>query len=206
VKRSLDVQGRQMSIKKQGIRSEAALGKVRIVGGILRGSKLAVPNLPGLRPSSDRVRETLFNWLSPVIEGSRCLDLFAGTGSLGIEALSRGASSVTFVENQALLAEQLIANLQRLKIEQAKVNRSDALMTLKGPSRPYDIVFIDPPFDHDMWDEVIYLLQEGCWLAQNAYIYLETPKVKKISVPKQWLCWRQGFAGLVQYALYRHGL
>src|SRR5512142_1045891 len=92
-----------------------APGKLRIIGGSLRGSRLVVPDLPGLRPTPDRVRETLFNWLMPVIEGAQCLDLFAGTGALGIEALSRGAAGVDFVETDAKLAELLRANLARLK-------------------------------------------------------------------------------------------
>src|SRR5581483_4346490 len=96
-------------------RANAAPGRVRIIGGSLRGSKLEVPDVPGLRPTPDRVRETLFNWLMPVIDGARCLDLFAGTGALGIEALSRGAAVVDFVESDARLVALLRANLSRLK-------------------------------------------------------------------------------------------
>src|SRR4051812_28208887 len=108
---------------------ENASGKLRIIGGRLRGSRLAVAGAPGLRPTSDRVRETLFNWLMPVIDGAQCLDLFACTGALGIEALSRGAASVDFVEADAKLAELLRANLARLK-QDASVLRADALAFL----------------------------------------------------------------------------
>src|SRR4051794_41546295 len=106
-------------------RANAAPGRVRIIGGSLRGSKLEVPHVPGLRPTPDRVRETLFNWLMPIIDGARCLDLFAGTGALGIEALSRGAAAVDFVETDAKLAQALRANLSRLK-QEASVARADA--------------------------------------------------------------------------------
>src|SRR5260221_11792882 len=105
-------------------RSADPPGRLRIVGGTLRGSRLDVPDAPGLRPTPDRARETLFNWLMPVIAGARCLDLFAGTGALGIEALSRGAAAADFVEADAQLAELLRANLLRLK-QVARVVRSD---------------------------------------------------------------------------------
>src|SRR6478736_1604905 len=118
-----------------------AFGSVRIIGGSLRRSRLEVPDAPGLRPTPDRVRETLFNWLMPVIEGARCLDLFAGTGALGIEALSRGAASVDFVESDPRLADLLRANLARLK-QNARVSRDDAQRFVANTGAHYDVVFL----------------------------------------------------------------
>src|SRR4051812_44870457 len=118
-------------------------GKVRIIGGRLRGSRLDVVDAPGLRPPPDRARETLFNWLMPIIDGAQCLDLFAGTGALGIEALSRGAAAVDFVETDAKLVQALRANLSRLK-QDATVARADAAAFLAGAQARYDIVFLDP--------------------------------------------------------------
>src|SRR3954468_21610326 len=111
-----------------------APGRIRVIGGTLRNSRLEVPDLPGLRPTSDRIRETLFNWLLPMLGGARCLDLFAGTGALGIEALSRGAAAVTFVETHPKLAAALRANLARLKV-QGEVVAQDALRWLETPAK-----------------------------------------------------------------------
>src|SRR5580765_815361 len=133
-------------------------GRLRIVGGTLRGARLDVPGAPGLRPTPDRVRETLFNWLMPVIAGARCLDLFAGTGALGIEALSRGAAAADFVEADAQLADLLRANLLRLK-QAARVVRSDALRFLGETDVRYDVVFLDPPFGAALWTPAAVALE-----------------------------------------------
>ena len=177
-------------------------GKLRIVAGSLRGSKLAVPDLPGLRPTSDRVRETLFNWLMPVIEGARCLDLYAGTGALGIEAISRGAPACTFVESDRALARDLRENLARLKVENARVIESDALATLAGRAEPFDIVFLDPPFGGDLWNASAERL-EGGWLSADAWIYVESPADADLSLPANWMLHRESQAGAVRFALYR---
>jgi len=180
-------------------------GKLRIIGGSLRGSKLAVPDAPGLRPTSDRVRETLFNWLMPVIDGARCLDLFAGTGALGIEALSRGAAWTDFVETDPRLTKVLRENLQRLKQVQAAVFGGDALTLLgSAPKAPYDIVFLDPPFSAGRWDEAATLLDANAWLRPGALIYLEMPVSTQSVVPSSWSLHRESTAGAVRYALYRH--
>ncbi|KAF1005491.1 MAG: Ribosomal RNA small subunit methyltransferase D [Luteibacter sp.] len=177
-------------------------GRIRVVGGNLRNSQLEVPDMPGLRPTSDRVRETLFNWLQPVIGGARCLDLYAGTGALGIEALSRGAGMATFVEREPKLAEALKANLARLKVE-ARVVADDAVRWLKGGGKPFDVVFMDPPFAADAWEEAARWLEEGGWLAADAWIYVESPRGAAFALPAHWLPHRQGQAGEVAYALYR---
>jgi len=176
---------------------------LRIVAGSLRGSRLAVPDRPGLRPTSDRVRETLFNWLMPVIEGARCLDLYAGTGALGIEAISRGASACTFVESDRALARDLAANLARLKVETARVIEADALATLAGRAEAFDIVFLDPPFGGDLWDASAERLETRGWLAPNAWIYVESPADAALALPPTWTLHREGRAGAVRFALYR---
>jgi 16S rRNA (guanine966-N2)-methyltransferase len=183
-------------------RADAPPGRVRIVAGTLRGSRLDVPDAPGLRPTSDRVRETLFNWLMPVIEGARCLDLFAGTGALGIEALSRGAASVDFVESDPRLADLLRANLARLK-QNARVSRDDAQRFVANTGAHYDVVFLDPPFDADLWDSIAQALESTGVLDVQAWIYVESPGSDEPSLPANWHLHREGRAGAVRYALYR---
>jgi 16S rRNA (guanine966-N2)-methyltransferase len=180
-------------------------GRLRIVAGRLRGSRLAVPERAGLRPTPDRVRETLFNWLAPVIEGARCLDLYAGTGALGIEAVSRGARAVTFVESERSLAHSLVENLARLHVEGARVIEADALALLAGKPEPFDIVFLDPPFDANLWSESARLLESRGWLAADAWIYVESPASATLDLPTAWSLHREGRAGAVRYALYRRG-
>jgi 16S rRNA (guanine966-N2)-methyltransferase len=183
---------------------KAGAGKLRIIGGSLRGSKLAVPDAPGLRPTPDRVRETLFNWLMPVIDGARCLDLFAGTGALGIEALSRGAAWSDFVESDVRLTQALRDNLQRLKQTQVGVRNGDALTLLRAPPSPaYDIVFVDPPFSAALWEPVAHTLEALGWLRAGAFIYLEMPAQLCPSLPEAWDLHRESAAGAVRYALYR---
>jgi 16S rRNA (guanine966-N2)-methyltransferase len=181
-----------------------AFGSVRIIGGSLRRSRLDVPEAPGLRPTSDRVRETLFNWLAPIIEGARCLDLFAGTGALGIEALSRGAGWVDFVERDPRLAQALRQNLERLRQTQAAVRCADALQTLADPpTEAYDVVFVDPPFTESLWQPAVIALDANGWLRAGAWIYLEMPATVQVGVPDAWPLHRESAAGAVRFALYR---
>jgi 16S rRNA (guanine966-N2)-methyltransferase len=177
-------------------------GKLRIIGGSLRGSRVAVPDMPGLRPTPDRVRETLFNWLAPVIKGARCLDLFAGTGALGIEALSRGAAQVDFVEADARLADLLRANLVRLK-QDANVHVADALRFLARDAAHYDVVFLDPPFAANLWGDAAQALEAHCRLLESTWIYVESPANAALELPQNWMPHREGRAGDVRYALYR---
>jgi 16S rRNA (guanine966-N2)-methyltransferase len=179
-----------------------APGRVRIIGGSLRGSKLEVPDVVGLRPTPDRVRETLFNWLMPVIEGARCLDLFAGTGALGIEALSRGAAHVDFVESDAQLARLLRDNLARLK-QAATVSQSAASRFVESAGGEYDVVFLDPPFADDLWDRAMASLETHRRLSSSAWIYVESPENHTICAPANWERHREGHAGAVRFALYR---
>ncbi|MCE5231712.1 MAG: 16S rRNA (guanine(966)-N(2))-methyltransferase RsmD [Mizugakiibacter sp.] len=180
-------------------------GRVRIVAGRLRGSKLAVPDLPGLRPTPDRVRETLFNWLAPTIEGARCLDLFAGTGALGVEALSRGAAHVTFVERDPRLAAALRDNLVRLDQPHGVVECADAQAFLRDAPAPFDLVFLDPPFAEARWADAAAALEAGGWLKPAALVYVEAPADAAPALPAGWTLHREGRAGAVRYALYRRG-
>jgi 16S rRNA (guanine966-N2)-methyltransferase len=179
-------------------------GTVRIIAGSLRGSKLPVPDRPGLRPSADRVRETLFNWLQPMLPGARVLDLFAGTGALGFEAFSRGARAVTLIERDPGLAEGLRASATRLKVEGLRVLTADALAWLQQvPGERFDLVFLDPPFEAGLWEEAARRL--GPWLAPDAWIYVETPLKTAPVLPSGWRLHREGQTREVRYALFRAG-
>jgi 16S rRNA (guanine966-N2)-methyltransferase len=182
----------------------AAAGHVRIVGGRWRGTHLPVVDAPGLRPSSDRVRETLFNWLQGQLHDARVLDLFAGSGALGLEALSRGASEAILVERDRSAAEQLRANVERLHAgSQAHVVQADALGLLRTPLHGrFDLVFIDPPFDSaDLWRQALALLPP--WLAGDAWLYLELPLASPAEIGAPWAAHREGRTREVRYALYR---
>ena len=188
---------------RRDVGRETPSGRVRIIGGSLRNSRVDVPALPGLRPTPERVRETVFNWLAPVMAGARCLDLCAGTGALGIEALSRGAASVAFVERDALAARALGANLTRLKAAGAVVNPVSAQDYLRGTAQVFDVVFLDPPFALDLWAALAQGLATGGWLAPAALIYVESPRDATPLLPAAWQVHREATAGAVRYALYR---
>ena len=179
--------------------------RLRIIGGRWRGLRVTFPPLPALRPSPDRVRETLFNWLQPVIVQSRCLDLFAGSGALGIEALSRGASHVDFVDSEAQVGRHLQETLQRLGAANGFVHVIDAHRYLdKPPRQPYDIVFLDPPYASDLLPGICNKLGQGGWLAPEALIYLECPADRPLpDVPSAWQIHRSKRAGQVGYHLLR---
>lgn len=144
---------------------------VRIIGGRWRGRRLAIPLGTAVRPTPDRVRETVFNWLAGTVSGARCLDLFAGTGALGLEALSRGASEVWLVERDAALARELRANIDNLDAKNAHVVQSRVDAFLRTPhGQPFDLAFLDPPYDEPL--EPV-LAQLGPWLADTALMYVE---------------------------------
>ena len=175
---------------------------LRIIGGEHRGRKLPFPDAPGLRPTPDRVRETLFNWLMPVIAGSRCLDLFAGSGALGLEAISRGARQVVMLDNQPSVAKQLRKNLQTLNIEHAEVVQADGLAYLDKTGSVFDIVFLDPPYQEDLLPACITHLETRGWLARHAWIYLEVAKQDGLpDLPVNWKVHRRKEAGQVAYHL-----
>lgn len=179
-------------------------GRIRIIGGSLRGSRLDVPDRPGLRPTPDRLRETLFNWLQPLLPGSRVLDLFSGSGALALEALSRGAASAVAVERDRELARRIADNAVRLRVPNLEVVGEDALTWLaRGPARAFDLVFLDPPFDLDLWTRAAAALEAGGWLAPGARVYVETPRDVSPRLPRGWTLQREARAGDVCGALWR---
>ncbi|EKY3165332.1 16S rRNA (guanine(966)-N(2))-methyltransferase [Cronobacter sakazakii] len=178
-------------------------GQIRIIGGQWRGRKLPVPDSPGLRPTTDRVRETLFNWLAPYLVGARCLDCFAGSGALGLEALSRYAADATLLEMERGVAQQLQKNLATLKSSAAKVVNTNTLNFLNQNGEPHDIVFVDPPFRKGLLEETLNLLETRCWLAPQALIYVESEVENGLPpVPANWQLHREKVAGQVAYRLY----
>ncbi|ATX75632.1 16S rRNA (guanine(966)-N(2))-methyltransferase RsmD [Reinekea forsetii] len=174
---------------------------LRIIGGVHRGRKLPIPALSGLRPTGDRTRETLFNWLQSDIVDMQVLDLFAGTGALGLEALSRGAQSAIFVEPQAQAAEGIARSLQTLGLPQGSVQRMMAQQFLASCAARFDLVFIDPPFDADLWSTTLESLLEANILADQGLIYLECPKDQIINIPACWGAIKDKIAGKVRFRL-----
>ena len=180
------------------------VGQLRIIGGQWRSRKLSFPDVVGLRPTPDRVRETLFNWLAAHIRDSRCLDLFAGSGSLGFEALSRYARHVTMVEMDKGAAQQLSKNLSTLQSQQATVIQRDALSWLADSAEPFDIIFLDPPFRRDLLDTVCQRLEQGGWLSDEALIYIEREREGVApQLPANWRLLKDKQAGQVCYQLYQ---
>lgn len=183
--------------------NRAASGQIRIIGGQWRGRKLPVPDSPGLRPTTDRVRETLFNWLAPSMVNARCLDCFAGSGALGLEALSRYAGASTLIEMERSVAQQLKQNLATLKAANAYVVNTNTLTFLNQTGTPHDIVFVDPPFRKGLLDETLRLLEVNGWLADDALIYVESEVENGLPpVPVHWDLHREKVAGQVAYRLY----
>ncbi|HSX59730.1 MAG TPA: 16S rRNA (guanine(966)-N(2))-methyltransferase RsmD [Tahibacter sp.] len=182
----------------------AAPGKIRIIGGSLRNSRIEVPDRPGLRPTPERVRETLFNWLAAHVGGARVLDLFAGTGALGLEALSRGAREAVFVERDPGLAAALRANLARLRQDaRARVVVADALDAFATLDGTFDLVFLDPPFANDLWSAAAAGLEQAGLLGGRALAYVEAPVAAAPALPPDWVLHKQTRAGDVSAALYR---
>ena len=192
-----------MSTKRSPSKRHSGGNQLRIIGGQWRGRKLAFPDVEGLRPSGDRVRETLFNWLNFELPGARCLDLFAGSGALGLEALSRGASCATLVEKNSTAARQLRSHCQTLNAN-AEVVETDAIHWLHTvtPSAPFDVVFLDPPFAKQLLTPCCELLNRHNWLAPDACIYMECGIDESPVVPSQWQLHREKRSGQVSYRLY----
>src|SRR5579872_6568635 len=163
----------------------------RIIAGVWRRRKLKFPPLPGIRPSPDRVRETLFNWLMDHVAGARCLDLFAGSGALGLEALSRGASEVVFVDRERAALDAVGGHLATLAARGGSLVQADALVWLETPGTPFDIVFLDPPFDAELLPRVCELLERGRWLKPGAHIYMEYPAERPPAAPAHLTLWRE---------------
>jgi 16S rRNA (guanine966-N2)-methyltransferase len=182
-----------------------APGSLRIIAGHWRGRKLAVLDLAGLRPTSDRIRETLFSWLQPHLGSANCLDLYAGTGALGLEAASRGAGNVTLVELSTKAATQLQSHCQTLNATQCQVHKQSAADFLSQNQQQYDIVFIDPPYQGDYWSDIAQQLMLSNSLAENALIYLEYPKQTALpALPIEWQLIKEKKAGAVNYCLFQN--
>lgn len=180
------------------------IGFVRIISGLWRGRKLPVHDAQGLRPTTDRVKETLFNWLAADIPHARCLDLFAGSGGLGFESASRQAELVTMVELNKQAYQQLVTNSAQLKANNIEIHQQDTLQFLQQPGQAYDIVFIDPPFRQDLLEQTLNLLQQNGWLSDNGLVYIETEKELQLpEIPGHWQLHREKTAGQVCYRLYQ---
>ena len=182
----------------------AGSGQLRIIAGQWRSRRLPVADGPGLRPTPDRVRETLFNWLAPYIEGARVLDPFTGAGALTLEALSRGAQSALALDLNSQSISNLKANLQLLQCNQAQVLQTDALAYLgQTASNSHDVVFLDPPFHQNLLHDACQLLENNGWLAAQAWIYTESETAPSaLGLPANWRLHREKKAGVVHYALW----
>ena len=178
-------------------------GQIRIIAGDWRGRKLPVADLPGLRPTSDRVRETVFNWLAPYIPGARVLDCFSGTGALSLEALSRGAKEAVMLEMATPAVKTLKSNLTLLKASNGHVHGTNTLQFLNTPcTEPFDVIFLDPPFRQGMLEETCRLLQENGYVHEQTVIYVEVEKeLDPLPVPEQWQRLKTKRAGQVSFNL-----
>jgi len=177
--------------------------KLRIIGGQWRGRQLGFPQVDGLRPTGNRIRETLFNWLQAEIPGSLCLDAFAGSGALGIEALSRGAAHCDFFETAPKAASQLKENLGILETRDLAFVGGNVLQHLENTgSPPYDVLFLDPPFALDLWPACIDKLENNNWLRCGSFIYIECPEDHRLITPSSWHSHRSKTAGNIRYSLY----
>ncbi len=189
--------------KKKPVKQENS--SIRIIAGQWRGRKLSVGNEEGLRPTGDRLRETLFNWLAPYIHHAKCLDAFAGTGALGFEALSRGAEHVQFVEKNPRTAEHLHKNAKALECSASTVARNFTSWQPNNSSA-YDIIFIDPPFQADIWQDAFDHIQNNVTLNNEALIYVESPKNRTLAPPKSWHLYKEKTIGQVHATLYKTNL
>jgi len=198
VKKSM-VRRRQQNTSQK----KPSTGFVRIISGLWRGRKLPVHDAEGLRPTTDRVKETLFNWIAQDVPRAKCLDLFAGSGGLGFEAASRQAEMVTLIELNPNAFNQIKKNISTLNADNLQVHNTDALSFLKQQGTPHHVVFIDPPFRKGLLDETIELLETNGWLAKEAMIYVETEKELNLDcIPPHWHLHREKSAGQVSYRLF----
>ncbi|MDH1009038.1 16S rRNA (guanine(966)-N(2))-methyltransferase RsmD [Pseudomonas nicosulfuronedens] len=180
-------------------------GQLRIIGGEWRSRRFAFPDGPGLRPTPDRVRETLFNWLAAYVPGARVLDPFAGSGALFLEALSRGASAGLALDTNGEAVAALRSTLDTLKCANGQLVMTDSLRYLDNQAaQPFDLVFLDPPFHQDLLQNTCRLLEERGWLAKDAWVYTESEAVpSSLGLPANWRLHREKKAGSVHYALWQ---
>jgi 16S rRNA (guanine966-N2)-methyltransferase len=177
---------------------------VRIIGGDWRGRRLQVADVPGLRPSGDRCRETLFNWLQPWIVAADCADLFAGTGALGFEAASRGAATVLMIEKDSRAQEVLRNSIEQLQAVQVRLQGGGAMSMLEDfKAESFDIVFVDPPFDSNLAGLVMERLDRTGCVRRGGFVYIESPAQKGLAPPPGWRVWRDQQIGEVRMQLFR---
>ncbi|NVK22263.1 MAG: 16S rRNA (guanine(966)-N(2))-methyltransferase RsmD [Kangiellaceae bacterium] len=188
---------------KSAVKSHGKSGIFRVIGGQWKGRKLRFIEVEGLRPSLDRVRETLFNWLQWDIRGAKCLDLFAGSGALGIEALSRGAGEVQFIELNKKAANQLRSNLEQLQTDDARLFNGDALKFVETNQQAYDIIFIDPPFHKGIAQNVIDQLAQSATIQSETLIYIEVEQGLELDIPEHWQLLKDKKAGQLLYKLFQ---
>lgn len=177
-------------------------GKVYIISGKLKGRKLSFKNNLNIRPTTNRIRETLFNWLSKYIQNSRCLDCFSGSGALGIEAVSRYATFVTFLEIEKKNVISLIKNTQKLNISNLEIIHTNALNWLKKPQKPYDIIFLDPPYNQELIEKTIMLLEKKKWIKNESIIYIETKKNQTLIIPHNFNLYKKKITNHIACYLY----
>jgi len=187
---------------KKQTKGAKAKGSIRIIAGIYKGRKLPVIMAEGLRPTTDRVKETVFNWLMPYIQSANCLDCFAGSGSLGFEALSRGARQVTLIELNKEAIRQLQQNKELIKADNITILNSDILSYLTQAPKPFDLIFIDPPFRKQLVEKTTQLLAQG-WLTDKSLIYVEMETEADCSLPNNWQLLKEKIAGQVAYRLFQ---
>jgi 16S rRNA (guanine966-N2)-methyltransferase len=194
-----------VATSKRDLPAPAGRNSVRIIAGAWRGRRIHFPDLPALRPTPDRVRETLFNWLQHSITDIRCLDLFAGSGALGLEALSRGAREVVFVEQFPTAARALQEQLIRFGGgARGRILEMGAARFLRAPGEPFDLAFLDPPFGANALAEYIPLLDGGDWLKAGGLVYLENERAAGVpALPGHWELLKSKSAGEVGYHLAR---
>ena len=180
-------------------------GQLRIIAGQWRSRQFNFPMAAGLRPTPNRVRETLFNWLAPYVEGAKALDLFAGSGALVLEALSRGAGSALALDLNPAAINSLRSHLQTLGCDNGQLLNTDALRYLEQqPATAFDLVFLDPPFNQNLLQAACTLLEEKGWLAADAWIYTESENPpSSLGLPGNWRLHREQKAGQVYYALWQ---
>lgn len=183
--------------------------QLRIIGGEWRGRKLHFPTVPGVRPTPNRIRETLFNWLAPYVRDACCLDLFAGSGALGFEALSRHAKSVTFIEQSATLARYLKEQIKQFAVEDKAVVYQaqfpfDSAQVFKREKPLFNLVFLDPPFQQDLVEKACHWLLKEQLIGRESIIYIETEStLKSLLLPPNWHIQPCKIAGKVQYGLIK---
>jgi 16S rRNA (guanine966-N2)-methyltransferase len=190
------------------MRKSPKKSSIRIIAGEWRGRRLPVLDAEGLRPTTDRIRETLFNWLMHDLQGAKCLDVFAGSGVLGFECLSRGADFVQFCDANVVALNNIRSSIElldpQLSKERTKLLSGDALKMLTSPaSTQFDIVFLDPPYRLNLIGQCTKLLEQNGWLTDHAIIYIELPKRSRFEVSENWQVSKEGSAGQSQYRLYR---